>query len=289
MSQEVALEHRVPEGDRGTPELALTLGGERRIYRQSLEAKHDHAGKPIGIIGSATDITDEKRMQQQLSEALGFRDRMLGVLAHDLRNPLNAAKVAAASLLRQDLPEAVRGKVDIIERAAHRMSEMIMTLLDLTRVRGQGRLPITRVPTDVGALAREVVAEFAAASPDRALQIDVRGELEGRWDPARVEQAISNLVTNALEHGDPRGLVCLSVDGSGEAVVVRVKNDGPPIPPELRPVLFEAFSRGDTSPHGLGLGLFIVKEIAIAHKGTIDVESSAETGTVFTLVLPRED
>jgi signal transduction histidine kinase len=81
--------------------------------------------------------------------------------------------------------------------------------------------------------------------------------------------------------------VHLSVDGSGEAVVVKVKNEGPPIAPELRPVLFDAFSRGDTSPHGLGLGLFIVKEIAVAHGGTVDFESSAETGTVFTLVLPR--
>jgi signal transduction histidine kinase len=94
-------------------------------------------------------------------------------------------------------------------------------------------------------------------------------------------------VANALEHGEPRSPVSLSVDGSGEAVVVKVRNDGPPIPSELRPRLFEAFSRGDTSPHGLGLGLFIVKQIAVAHEGTIDVESSAERGTVFTLVLPR--
>lgn len=115
----------------------------------------------------------------------------------------------------------------------------------------------------------------------------IRGELEGRWDPARVQQALSNLVGNALEYGDLRSPVRLSVIGSDEAVVVKVRNGGPPIPTELRPALFEPFSRGPTSPHGLGLGLFIVKEIAAAHGGTIDVESSAEIGTVFTLVLPR--
>jgi signal transduction histidine kinase len=283
-----ALKRRVVEtGENTTQELAATIGGVRRIYRVSLEAMRDNAGKPVGLIGSATDISEEKRTQQQLGEALGFRDRIMGVLGHDLRNPLNAAKLAAAALLRQDLPEAVRGKLAVIGRAADRMSEMIETLLDFARVRGQGGLPVTRVRTDLGALAREVASEFAAASPDRALEVDVRGELEGRWDPARVQQAISNLLANASEHGDPHGPVRLSVDGSGEAVVVKVRNDGPPIPSELRPVLFEAFARGDRSPHGLGLGLFIVKQIAVAHGGTIEVESSADTGTVFTLVLPR--
>jgi signal transduction histidine kinase len=212
---------------------------------------------------------------------------MMGVLGHDLRNPLTAAKAAATALLRLDLPEAVRGKVAIIGRAAERMSEMIGTLLDVARVGSQGRLPVTRVSTNLGALAREVTSEFAAASPDRPLEVDLRGDLDGQWDPARVEQAFSNLVANGLQHGDPSAPVRLSVDGSGEAVVVKVRNEGPPIPSDLRPTLFEAFSRGDTSPHGLGLGLFIVKEIVASHGGTIQVESTVETRTVFTLILPR--
>jgi PAS domain S-box-containing protein len=283
-----ALKRRVMEsGESTVEEKALTIGGERGIYRESLEAMRDHTGKPVGIIGSATDITEEKRTQHQLGQALGFRDRMMGVLGHDLRSPLNAAKLAAATLLLGDLPDAVREKVTVIDRAADRMSEMIETLLDLARVRGQGGLPVTRVTTDLGEIARGVASEFAAAFPDRTLEVDARGELEGRWDPARVGEAISNLLANALEHGDPHKPVSLSLVGSAEAVVVKVRNEGPAIPSELRPVLFEAFSRGSTSPQGLGLGLFIVKEIATAHGGSIDVESSAETGTVFTLVLPR--
>jgi PAS domain S-box-containing protein len=285
-----ALKRRVMEsGESISQELALTIGGERGVYRESLEAMHDHAGKAIGIIGSATDITEEKQTQHQLGQALGFRDRMMGVLGHDLRNPLNAAKGAAATVLRRDLPKVVREKVAVIDRAADRMTEMIETLLDLARVRGQGGLPVTRVPTDLGAIAAGVASELAAAFPNRALQVEARGQLQGRWDPARVGEAISNLLANALEHGDPRMPVDLSVDGSGEAVVtVKVRNDGPPIPLELRSVLFEPFSRASTSPHGLGLGLFIVKEIAAAHGGSVDVESSAEAGTAFTLVLPRE-
>jgi signal transduction histidine kinase len=282
------LKQRVLEsGGKATEELEVTLGGESRIYRESVEAMHDHAGRTIGVIGAATDITEEKRTQQQLADALEFRDLMLGVLGHDLRDPLSVVTLCAAAVLRQDLPEATRAKIATIEHAAERMSEMIATLLDFTRMRGERRMPITKVPTDLGMLAREITSELTTTFPDRTLQVDVQGNVEGRWDSARVGQAISNLVANALKHGDPHAPVHLLVDGSGDAVVVTVKNEGPPIPFELRPALFEAFSRGKTSAHGLGLGLFIVKEVAVAHGGTIDVESSAERGTIFTLVLPR--
>jgi signal transduction histidine kinase len=283
-----ALKRRVLEsGARSSQELELTIRGERRTYRESTEAVRDAAGKPVGIIGSATDITDERRTRQQLADALCFRDRMMGVLGHDLRTPLSAAKLAAATLRRENLTEGAQERVAIIERATNRMSEMIATLLDFARTRDHGELPVTRVPTNIAAVARDVASELATSAPGRALQVDVQGEVEGSWDPARIGQAIMNLVANALQHGDPRGPVRLSVDGSGDAVVVTVKNDGPPITPELRPVLFEAFSRGDRTRPGLGLGLFIVKEIVAAHGGTIEVESSAESGTVFKLVLPR--
>ncbi len=131
----------------------------------SVEAMRDHAEKIVGIIGSKTDITDEKRTQKQLTEAVAFRDRMMGVLGHDLRNPLNAVRMATAGLLRQDLTDAALGKVQVIERAAERMTEMIETLLDFTRVRAEGRLPLTRVPADLGALAREVVDEAGSRLP----------------------------------------------------------------------------------------------------------------------------
>jgi signal transduction histidine kinase len=268
-------------------DVELTLEGDRRTYREWIEARRDRSGKVMGILGSATDITDEKRAERQLGEAIAFRDRVMGVLGHDLRNPLSAAKLGASTLRRENLPDAVLGKIAVIERATNRMTELIATLLDFARVQGQRRLPINRVPTDLGALVKDVAGELATGSPDRAIEVDVRGEQQGQWDPARVEQALSNLVGNALEHSPPRTPVHLLVEGSGEAVVVKIKNEGPPIPSELRPFLFEPFARGETSPHGLGLGLFIVREVAVAHGGTIDVDSSAEKGTVFTLVLPR--
>jgi PAS domain S-box-containing protein len=284
------LKRRVLEtGERSSQELMISLGGERRNYRHVMEARRDPAGTIVGIIGSATDITEEKRTQQQLTEALRFRDGMMGVLGHDLRNPLSAVTTAAAAVFRRDVADDVRSKIKVIESAAGRMGEMIETLLDLTRVESLGQLPVSRVSADLGALARQVVDESNVVWPDRAIHLATQGNLAGTWDPARVEQALSNLIANAMQYGDRSVPVRVTVDGTGEAVVLQVMNEGRPIPEDLVPVLFEPFSRGctQTSPQGLGLGLFIVKQIASAHGGTIDVASRADSGTVFTLRLPR--
>ena len=283
-----ALKRRVLEsGESSREELSVTVGGERHSYRQATEAMRDPAGKVVGIIGSATDITNEKRVQRQLSEAVGFRDVMMGVLGHDLRNPLHAVKMATAAVLRQDVSEAVRKKMQVIQQAAGRMSEMIATLLDLTQVHAQGSLPVTRERIDLGDRAREVVDEASAAWPDRSIELEVLDDVRGQWDPARIAQAISNLVANALQHGDARKPVHVSIDGRGEPVVLKVTNEGPPIPSEMMPVIFEPFSHGEGSPRGLGLGLFIVRQIAMSHSGTVSVESTPEAGTIFTMVLPR--
>jgi signal transduction histidine kinase len=215
---------------------------------------------------------------------------MMGILGHDLRNPLGAVTAAAGALARRgQLAEDDRGKVQVIQRATNRMAELIETLLDFTRVESFGNLQVSPAPTELGARAREIVDETRTAWPDRAIELDIRGDSQGEWDPARVDQAISNLVVNALHHGDPGKPVRVSVDGAGADVVLKVRNEGPPIPAELMQVLFEPFTRGasDKSPDGLGLGLYIVKQIALAHGGAVDLQSNAETGTVVTLRLPR--
>jgi PAS domain S-box-containing protein len=286
-----ALKQRVLESGEGVcEEIVIHIGGERRNLRQAIEPIRDQAGKVVGVIGSATDITGEKQTQEQLSEALGFRDRMMGVLGHDLRNPLTAIRMAATAMVRSpDLTNDLRKKTEVIKKATGRMAEMIETLLDFARVESFGRLPLSLAATDLGARAREVVDEARAAWPDRMIELELRGDLEGEWDPARVEQAMSNLIANALQHGDPGRPVRVSADDLGAAVLLKIKNEGRPIPSDVMPVLFEPFARGtsDTSPQGLGLGLYIVKQIAFAHGGTVDVESNPDVGTVFTLLLPR--
>jgi signal transduction histidine kinase len=169
------------------------------------------------------------------------------------------------------------------------MTEMINTLLDFTLVHATGKLPVAMVLIDLATVVREATDEARAGNPDRAIEVDMRGDLRGEWDPARMAQALSNLIGNAMSYGDPRTPVRVLADGDDSDVSLRVKNDGPQISPELIPVFFEPFQRGPrgTSPHHLGLGLYIVKQIVLAHRGTVDVDSSAESGTTFKMSLPR--
>jgi len=250
----------------------------------------DRAGKIVGLIGAATDITEQKQTQLQLTEALTFREQMMGILGHDLRNPLSTIIITDGLLLEQEgLPPDARNQVLRNRRAAERMREMIETLLDFTRARFLGKLPVTPTPADLGQIAVAVADEMRVAWPER-IEVDVRGDSHGEWDPARLSQIVSNLVNNGITYGDPQTPVRVLVDGTGDDVFLKVSNQGPPIPPETIPTLFEPFRRGvpaDRSPGGLGLGLYIVQQIVQEHGGTITVESTAQLGTTFTVLLPR--
>lgn len=268
-------------------------GGEPRHLLVTEEPARDATGAIVGLTGAATDITEQKRAQDQLAQALVFRDQVMGILGHDLRNPLGAIRALAALLRRRDdLPESARDCAAEIDRAGERMLEMIGTLLDFATSRFTERLPVAPVPADLGEVCRGVVGELRAASPGRRIDLDVRGDAAGQWDPSRIAQVVSNLVANALQHGARQAPVAVRVRGDGEAVVLEVRNEGPAIPPELRAVMFEPFCRGsalrDTSnARGLGLGLYIARQVVGAHGGTIEVDSTAERGTTFTVRLPR--
>jgi PAS domain S-box-containing protein len=286
------LKHRVIDGGESVNEqIEVMVRGERRHYREAIEPVRDHTGKVVGVIGAATDVTDEYRAQQELQESVAFRERLMGILGHDLRSPLSAVTMAAALLLRrQDLVADALDHVRRIQRAARRMDEMIGTLLDFTRLRALGKLPISPVAADLGAIVRDAIDELGGAWPGRAIDVEVRGDARGEWDPARISQLTGNLVGNALAYGDPRAAVRVSVAGEDSTLSLKVSNAGPPIPADLIPTLFEPFRRGiseDRSPGGLGLGLYIVQQIVIAHGGDIGVESTAETGTTFTVRLAR--
>jgi signal transduction histidine kinase/GAF domain-containing protein len=283
--------HVVETGESAFEELDLTVGeGGLRHCREAVEALRDRAGRIVGVIGSATDITEQQRARQQLSEMVVFRERMAGVLGHDLRNPLTTISMADGLLLnRTDLPPDAHNQAVRIRRAANRMQEMINTLLDFTRARFLGQIPVSPAPADLGQIARDAVDDARVASTDRKLEVEVAGDPHGTWDPGRMAQIISNLVDNAIAYGDPKTPVRVSVDSARDDVVLQVHSEGPPIPPDVVPVLFEPFRRGaeDRSPRGLGLGLYIVQQLVQAHHGTISVQSTEKEGTTFTIKLPR--
>jgi PAS domain S-box-containing protein len=281
--------HVLATGERTRSESKCALGGDTRHFVVTQEALRSATGEIVGLIGSAVDVTEEKRIQNELATALEFRDRVIAIIGHDLRNPLSAVLgIVGLARLDQTMPQVLRNHFHQIDTAARRMIEMIKSLLDFTQARFVGRLPIAPAPTDVRELCLRVLGEYRAIHPECTIEVEVGGDVRGEWDGGRISQVISNLVGNAIGHGDGAAPIRISIDGDDADVHIRVHNKGVPISSELLPVLFQPFRRGDGDrPRGLGLGLYIVQQIVIAHGGSIDVTSTLEEGTTFVARLPR--
>jgi len=226
------------------------------------------------------------RQRRELSDALRLNEMFVGILGHDLRNPLNAVSMTARLLKRKGGADAKA--VDRILSSAERMSNMVAQLLDLTRSRLAGGIPLDKKPIHLAEIVNEAVEELRLVHPQRSIRCDVRGDDRTLGDQGRLAQVVSNLVGNAVEHGDPSLPVTVALSVSGDRLVLVVQNAGPPIPPDLLRVIFDPFrrttARGELAK-GLGLGLFISQQIVLAHGGDIDVRSTVEDGTIFTVSL----
>ncbi|WP_254509205.1 sensor histidine kinase [Anatilimnocola floriformis] len=175
------------------------------------------------------------------------------------------------------------------------MERMISDLLDYTRTRLGAGMPVNPAPLDLAALAQELIAEFKSGHPDRRIDLQAEGNLNGLWDSDRIRQAVSNLIGNALQHGSPDFPITLSLRGEEAFVVIDVHNGGEPIPSGELPKIFDPLIRGSSAerprsnrPGSIGMGLYIAREVAKSHGGRIDVASTAENGTSFTIRLPRQ-
>lgn len=248
-----------------------------------------------------TDVTAQvearttvERLASARQEALGalreearLRERFMDILGHDLRLPMTVVRTGVQTLLRREGGDP-RPILERCDRATRTMASLVESLLDAARLRAGQGLPIAPAAVDVADLCRRAVEDAGAFAPGRRILLEV---VEGRavsWDPDRVAQALGNLLVNALQHGSPAEPVRVRVHRHGEEVELAVANAGPPIPAEALPGLFEPFSSRPVAGGGrggLGLGLFIVREIARAHGGSVTV-TSTEEGTVFTLRLP---
>jgi signal transduction histidine kinase len=250
----------------------------------------------------ATDLGDMTRFNEaidqiiaesvmQYSQDIGdSKDRFLAILGHDLRNPIGAITMSATFMLEtRELPEPHRTLVTRIDKSARRMGQMVNDLLDFTRTRFGDAIPITCDDMDATQMVRDVVAEVSTRYPATRLAVDARGAVRGRWDHARLTQALTNLVTNAVQHGAARSRIKIATHATEEEAVISVQNMGPVIRDEDLPSLFEAGPNADSKPSDghLGLGLYIVERIVAAHAGRIDVTSNDTEGTTFTIHLPR--
>ncbi|WP_169800732.1 PAS domain-containing protein [Archangium gephyra] len=300
-----------PDGRPYTPEewpLARTLLHGETVVREPVTVIHsdgsrhqidlsstlvrDAAGRPVAGVAVSTDVTRHHELQEALRREGDVREKLLGIVSHDLRNPLQAISTASHLLLSSAVPLAPpqRKWVTRIRTSVQRMDRLIRDLLDFVRIRQGGTLPIQRQPVCLEEVGRTAVDELQEAHPRRQLLLEARGETRGEWDPERLMQLLGNLLSNALSHGSEEAPILVRVAGEGTQVVLEVVNQGTPIPAELLPRIFEPFTRaseGSNALKGVGLGLFIVHEIVAAHGGHIDVSSSAQVGTVFRVRLPR--
>jgi signal transduction histidine kinase len=293
---------------RNVPIILVTAGRheQSRLFRGYEAGAADFLYKPIEPVvlrNKAETFFELHRQRQQLArqldllreltakleETLRLNELFVAAVGHDLRNPLQAI-IAGAQLIgrRSADPEAVRLAATVLD-GGKRMDRMTRALFDLTRARLGGGVPIVRARVDLRPLAERVFEEHKLSAPTHEFVLLVEGDVFGDWDATRLEQLLSNLLGNAVQHGSRAAPVELRVmAGECDHVSLEVKSGGS-IPEAALSELFNPFRRfGD--PHrsdGLGLGLFIVQQIAIAHGGQVAVDSSEPRGTTFRVQLPR--
>lgn len=233
------------------------------------------------------------RFNQEVEEA---KETFLAILGHDLRTPLGAIHSSARFMLETgELEEPHLTLTTRIAGSVDRTMTMVGELLDFTRSRLGGGIPVVPAEMSLGKVVHDVVDEISAAHPGRSVRVDTRGEQRGRWDAARLSQALSNLIGNAVQHGADGTTVTVEVRGERDRVAIVVHNRGTVISPDQRDGIFNpmkasqspGLASGAGPTAGLGLGLYIAERIVSAHDGHIEVESSEEQGTSFTVYLPR--
>jgi signal transduction histidine kinase len=252
-----------------------------------------------------TDIEDLMRFNESIDQALAegisryarnlnqSKEMFLAMLGHDLRTPL-AAIIGSAHVIvnTNDVSEKPFKMASLILSSGKRMNALVGDLLDFTRTRLGGGIPIIRSRMDIAEACRQAVEEVSALHPERVINFEAAGDLQGQWDKARVSQALSNLLSNAVQYGADKTPIKVTIRGEAAEVRLAVHNWGSVIPANELNRIFDPMYRieGDklVAPRSnLGLGLYITERIVAAHGGTIDIESSQEKGTTFTIHLPK--
>jgi signal transduction histidine kinase len=279
------------------------LGAEYRALRASvirLWTQHEAKDMDSEVFeqmirfNEAVDQAVAESTSRYAAELALSRDTFMAILAHDLRSPLSAITMLSFLMERSAPTDTVRKQSGQIQRSAKEMGGMISELLEYSRTQLGKGFPIHPKACSMGVICRDAVEEVRSAYPQRQLELDVPEDLAALVDEARLRQALSNLLNNAVQHGAPASPISLTARTDGKSMTIEVKNLGEPIPPESLQVIFDPLvqlsaksaAKPDLPSTNLGLGLFIAREIALGHHGSLDVTSDRENGTVFTMRLP---
>jgi signal transduction histidine kinase len=255
---------------------------------------------------SATDLEDMTRFNEAVDQAMAesvaeytkminhSRDMFLGVLGHDLRNPIGAVLMAARRMTKDGSADSKQNVMaGRIAQTMERATSILDDLLELTRTAFGSEIPLRRTPMDVSVLGGQIVEEMRSLSEVRRIEVITSGETSGQWDQARLGQVFSNLIGNALQYSPAETTITIRIVGEADQVSVSVHNDGEPISPDEQKSIFKPLARGadgaaNARSANLGLGLFITQKIVAAHGGDISVRSTPDAGTTFILTLPKQ-
>ncbi len=252
---------------------------------------HRNATQEIdGFISLVADMSEIKKKEDELRRRSEFEQQLIGIVSHDLRNPVAAIQLSAVLLQRMGLDEKQAKIISRIASSTERASRMISDLLDFTQARLGSGLPVHRARVDLHQVTETVVDELRVSVPEQRIVVKHSGDATGAFDGERIAQVVGNLLGNAVKFSRENAAVTLEVRGETDAVVLSVHNFGEPISAELLPHLFTPLHRGKDTEKGvrsIGLGLYIVDQIVKSHGGDVQVASTREDGTRFTLRLPR--
>jgi len=267
-----------------------------KLWRSHLPKEHHEVLDELARFNHSVDQALGESIASYADEVGRSRDTFLAILGHDLRSPLSAVSMSGHYLSRVGLADGKhQGQaVARIQRAAAKMDAMVRDLLEYTRTRLGRGIPVVREPCRIGAICEGELEEMKAGHPEREFRLALSGELRGVFDAARMQQVLGNLLNNAVQHGAKDTPVILEAHDAPDAITLRVKNQGTPIPAEVLQVIFNPLVQVPSATRGadartstsLGLGLFIARNIVVGHGGTLGVESSTQ-GTVFTARFPR--
>jgi sigma-B regulation protein RsbU (phosphoserine phosphatase) len=275
-------------------ELSMVIAEDRHAYERELLQARRRAEQLL---------QQERQMQQALAQAEDrlklaleaaedralFAEQLIGIVSHDLRTPLQAIRLGTQLLARTALDEAQLKTVANVLRSSRRAQRLVADLLDFTVARVGRGISVAPQPIDLQHVVADSVDELRAAYPQQPFALRHHGGTAATADASRIAQLIGNLVANAATYGAPGRPITITSHGSDAGgLAIQVHNEGPPIDAALLPRLFEPMVRGDTqaADRSVGLGLFIVREIARAHGGSVSVASAEETGTTFTFQAP---
>ncbi|MDP2139818.1 MAG: sensor histidine kinase [Gammaproteobacteria bacterium] len=265
-----------------------------RLWRESVPDPVRQDLDDLTRFNEAIDQSTAKGVHSYTERIDETRNIFLAILGHDLRNPLAALKLVAYVLSKNEsldvksseMAQEMIGTVD-------QMDGLILDLLDFALSRMGHGIPIVKAEMNLERLCRNGVAGMQTAHPLRTIRCTTQGDLDGTWDSRRLWQVMSNLLSNAIQYGAKDSPIDVTVTGEASDVLINVHNEGKPIPPNRIISLFRPMSRrlnlGNVHrADSIGLGLYIVHEIVAAHAGSVQVKSSLETGTDFTVRLPRQ-